>query len=107
MLLSAATFPESQARALEAVAKARHGDPASGADVWTTGEYLTALSARVSYMGKLGKLLPDAAICAFANLWPGEKVPDRVEVIASRLMESGVRLTEWWRSAARSGADLR
>ncbi|KAM0916853.1 hypothetical protein ACQ4PT_009884 [Festuca glaucescens] len=99
------TFPESQARALEVVAKAWHGDPASGADVWTTGKYLTALSAHVSYMGKLGKLLPDAAIRAFANLWPGEKVPDRVEVIASRLMESGVRLTEWRRSTARSRAD--
>jgi hypothetical protein len=40
-------------------------------------------------MGKLGKHLPDAAIRVFSILWPGEKVPDRVEVIAARLMESG------------------
>jgi hypothetical protein len=57
-------------------------------------------------MGKLGKLLPDAAIRAFANLWPGEKVPDRVEVIAGRLMESGARLAKRRRSAARAGADM-
>ncbi|KAK1599875.1 hypothetical protein QYE76_018564 [Lolium multiflorum] len=98
-------FPESQAQALEAVAKTWHGDPAFDADVWTIGDHLTALATRVSYMGKLGKHLPDAAIRTFANLWPGEKVPDCIEVIASRLMESGVRLTEWRRSAARSGAD--
>ncbi|KAM0895907.1 hypothetical protein ACQ4PT_023559 [Festuca glaucescens] len=98
------TFPESQARAVEAVAKTRHGDLASDAGAWTTEEYLTALSARVSYMGKLGKL-PDIAIRVFSNLWPGETVPNRVEVIASRLMESSARLNEWRRSAARSGAD--
>ena len=55
-------------------------------------------------MGKLGKLL-DAAIRVFSILWPGEKVPDRVEVIASRLMGSSARLNEWRHSAARSGAD--
>jgi hypothetical protein len=56
-------------------------------------------------MVKLGKL-PDVAIRVFSNLWPGEMVPNRVEVIASRLMEVGARLTEWRRSAARDGADM-
>jgi hypothetical protein len=56
-------------------------------------------------MGTLGKFPPNTAIRTFGNLWPGEKVPDRVEVIASRLMESGARLTEWWHSATRSGAN--
>jgi hypothetical protein len=32
-------------------------------------------------MGKLGKL-PDAAIRVFSTMWPEEKVPDHVEVIA-------------------------
>jgi hypothetical protein len=104
-LLGTENFSESQARALEDVAKTRHGDLASDGSVWTTGEYLTALSARVSDMGTLGKFPPNTAIRTFGNLWPGEKVPDRVEVIASRLMESGARLTEWWLSAACSGAD--
>jgi hypothetical protein len=95
----ASTFPESQSRATAAVAKTRHGDPDSDAAAWTTEEYITALSARISYMVKLGKL-PDVAISVFSNLWPGEKVPDRVEVIASRLMGSSARLNEWRRSAA-------
>jgi hypothetical protein len=101
---SAVTFPESQTRATEAVAKIRHGDPASDGAAWPTEEYLTALSTRISYMVKLGKL-PDVAIHVFSNLWPGEKTPNRVEVIASRLMESRTRLNEWRRSAARSGAN--
>jgi hypothetical protein len=104
LLFSVVTFPESQSRAIEAVAKARHGDPASDAAAWTTEEYITSLSARVSYMVKLGKL-PDALIRVFSNLWPAEKTPNRVDVIASRLMESCARLTEWRHSAARSGAD--
>jgi hypothetical protein len=56
-------------------------------------------------MKKLGKDLPDVAIRTFQNLWPEEKVPDRVEVIAARLNESGARLTRWRCSSACSGAD--
>jgi hypothetical protein len=56
-------------------------------------------------MEKLGKDLWDAAIHTFQNLWPEEKVPNRVEVLAARLEESGVRLNEWRRSSARSGGD--
>jgi hypothetical protein len=67
-LLGTENFSESQARALEDVAKTRHGDLASDGSVWTTGEYLTALSARVSYMGKPSKFLPDAVIHTLSNL---------------------------------------
>jgi hypothetical protein len=67
-------------------------------------EYVMALSARVTHMKKLAKL-PDAAIKAFKCLWPGETVPDRIGTIASRLMESGKRLSEWRCSAARADAD--
>ncbi|KAM0874320.1 hypothetical protein ACQ4PT_037516 [Festuca glaucescens] len=98
------TFPESQARAEAAVAKTRIEDPASDAAAWTTEEYITTLSAWVTYMVKLGKL-PNAAIQVFSCLWPGEKAPNRVDAIAARLMECGARLNEWRRSAARSGAD--
>ncbi|KAK1613679.1 hypothetical protein QYE76_019196 [Lolium multiflorum] len=99
------TFPESQDRAIEAIIEARRDDPLPNPDGWTTEDHLTALSAWVSYMDKLGKYLPGAAIRAFANLWPGEKIPDRVEILPSRLMESGTRLTEWRRSSERSRAD--
>jgi hypothetical protein len=55
-------------------------------------------------MKKLDKL-PDAAIQAFKCLWPEEPIPDRVGTLASRLLESGKRLSEWRRSASRAGAD--
>ncbi|KAK1631593.1 hypothetical protein QYE76_005908 [Lolium multiflorum] len=71
---------------------------------WTTEDYMTALSSRITHMKKLAKL-PDAAIKAFKCLWPEEPVPDRVGSIASQLLESGKRLSEWRRSASRAGAD--
>ncbi|KAK1613213.1 hypothetical protein QYE76_036886 [Lolium multiflorum] len=97
-------FPESQARAEAAVAKTRVEDPSSDAAPWTTEEHVTALSARVTRMTKLAKL-PDAAIQAFKCLWPGETVPDRIDVLCARLNECGARLHEWLCSATRSGAD--
>jgi hypothetical protein len=57
-------------------------------------------------MVKLGKDLPDAAIRTFQSLWPGEKVPSRVEAIAARLNESNAWLNGWRHSSARSGADM-
>ncbi|KAK1551504.1 hypothetical protein QYE76_018492 [Lolium multiflorum] len=99
------TFPESQDRAIEAITEARRDDPLPNPGRWTTTDHLTALSVQVSYIDKLGKYLPGAAIRTFANLWSEEKIPDRVEVIASHLMESGSRLTEWRRSSACSEAD--
>jgi hypothetical protein len=104
LFFSAITFPESQARAEAVVSKTWLEDPTSDAAMWTIEEYVTALSARISYMFNLGKL-PDASIRVFSNLWPSEKAPNRVEVIASRLMESGARLSVWQCSTARSGAD--
>jgi hypothetical protein len=98
LFFSVANFPKSQARAEAAVAKTRIEDPASDAAPWTTQEYITALSARVTCMIKLGKL-PDAAIRAFKCLWPGEKVPNHVDAIGAWLMECGARLNEWRRSA--------
>jgi hypothetical protein len=65
---------------------------------------MTALSSRITHMKKLAKL-PDAAIKAFKCLWPEEPVPDRIGSIASQLLESGKRLSEWRRSASRAGAD--
>ncbi|KAM0859894.1 hypothetical protein ACQ4PT_046893 [Festuca glaucescens] len=83
----------------------RKDELAPRAEHWNTEDHLTALAARVSYMEKLGKNLPDATILTFQNLWSGKKVPTRVEVLAARLNESGPRLTQWRRSSARSGAD--
>jgi hypothetical protein len=99
-----AIFPESQERAEAAVAKFRVEDPTSAVAPWTTEDCLTALSARVNHMKKLAKL-PDAAINAFQCLWPEEPVPDHVGTLASRLLESGKRLSEWRCSASRAGAD--
>jgi hypothetical protein len=65
---------------------------------------MTALSSRITHM-KMLATVPDAAIKAFKCLWPEEPVPDRVGSIASRLLESGKRLSEWRRSASRAGAD--
>jgi hypothetical protein len=67
LFFHAVTFPESQARAEAAVAKTRIEDPDSDAASCTTEEYVIALSARITYMVKLGKL-PDAAIRVFSCL---------------------------------------
>ena len=100
-----ATFPHSQDRAIEAVLESRKDELAPRAELWNTEDHLTALASRVSHMVKLGRVLPDAAIRTFQSLWLGEKVPTRVEVLAARLNESGVRLNEWRHSSARFGAD--
>jgi hypothetical protein len=69
LFFSAITFPESQARAEAVVSKTWLEDPTSDAAMWTIEEYVTALSARISYMFNLGKL-PDASIRVLSNLWP-------------------------------------
>jgi hypothetical protein len=56
-------------------------------------------------MVKLGKL-PDTAIHVFSNLWLDERVPNRVDIIASRLMEAGARLMEWRCCTAHAGVDM-
>jgi hypothetical protein len=104
-LLATETFLDSQPRAIEAVNATRTDDLPSPQQ-WNTEDHLTARSARVSYMDKLGRFLPAAAIRAFASLWPGETIPGRVENLAARIMDSGLRINEWRRSAARARADM-
>jgi hypothetical protein len=75
------------------------------ADYWNTEDHQTTLSSRVSLMEKLGQNLSGTAIRTFQSLCPGDPVPNRIEAITAQLNESPSRLTQWWRSSARSGAD--
>jgi hypothetical protein len=96
-------------RAKVAVAKVRVQNPASDASPpWTTEDYLTALSSRITHMKIIDRhlaQLPDAAIQVFKCLWPEEAVPDNVSALTDRLLDAGKQLSEWRRSAARAGAD--
>jgi hypothetical protein len=85
-LFVAATFSQSQDRAIEDIIDSRRDEPSPRAENWNTEDHLPALAARVSYLDKLGKDLLDAAILTFMNLWPEENMPDRVEVLAAQLM---------------------
>ncbi|KAK1660620.1 hypothetical protein QYE76_048779 [Lolium multiflorum] len=102
-------FPNSQVRAEAAVAKVRVENPASDASPpWTTEDYLTALSSRITHMKIIDRHLPhlpDAAIKVFKCLWPEDPIPDNVSSLADRLLDAGKRLSEWRHSAAQAGAD--
>jgi hypothetical protein len=52
-------------------------------------------------MEKLGKDLPDAAIHTFQNLWPEEKAPNRVEVLAADVYGSFYSCRQCWASKSR------
>ncbi|KAM0910872.1 hypothetical protein ACQ4PT_013877 [Festuca glaucescens] len=102
-------FPDSQVRAEATVAKARVEDSVPDANApWTTKDRLAALYSRISHMRIVDRhlaQLPDAAIKALKCLWPKEPVPDNVSSIADRLLDTGIRLSEWRHSAARAGAN--
>ncbi|KAK1644292.1 hypothetical protein QYE76_062097 [Lolium multiflorum] len=103
-------FPNSQQCAETVVAKGRVDDVV-GADLpWTAKDYLTALLSRISHMRAVDRtlgLLPDAAIAVLKGLWPGEHVPEHIQVIVERLLQETSRcLSEWRHSSARAGADI-
>ena len=72
---------------------------------WTIEDHFIALDSRVGRLKVLGVDLFTAAIRAFKVLWPEEADLKSPEELAERLMDSGIRLSQWRESAARAGAD--
>ncbi|KAM0924580.1 hypothetical protein ACQ4PT_004566 [Festuca glaucescens] len=103
-------FPNSQERAVVTVSKLRAESSASDADApWTAEDHLAALYSRITHMRVVDRQLvqlPEAALQVFKRLWPGEPVPDDLNILAERLLGAGRRLSEWRHSAARAGADI-
>ncbi|KAM0903733.1 hypothetical protein ACQ4PT_018495 [Festuca glaucescens] len=107
---TAELFPNSQERAVVTVSKLRTESSASDADTpWTAEDHLAALYSRITHMRIVDRQLvqlPEAALQVFKCLWPGEPVPDDLNILAERLLGAGRRLSEWRHSAARAGADV-
>ncbi|KAM0920905.1 hypothetical protein ACQ4PT_007153 [Festuca glaucescens] len=103
-------FPNSQERAVVTVSKLRAESSASDADTpWTAEDHLAALYSRITHMRIVDRhlvQLPEAALQVFKCLWPGEPVPDDLNILSERLLGAGRRLSEWRHSAARAGADI-
>ncbi|KAM0921681.1 hypothetical protein ACQ4PT_006640 [Festuca glaucescens] len=91
-------FPNSQERAQVTVAKLRTETPVSDADTpWTAEDHLAALYSRITHMRIVDRQLvqlPEAALQVFKCLWPGEPVPDDLNVLSERLLGAGRRLSE-------------
>ena len=68
-------------------------------------DHLLALSARISPMRTIGIDLLDAAIGAYAALWPSSEQCKSVAGLAACLQGTETRLREWRHSSARAGAD--
>ncbi|KAM0834183.1 hypothetical protein ACQ4PT_063779 [Festuca glaucescens] len=103
-------FPNSQERAVVTASKLQAESSASDADTpWTAEGHLAALYSRITHMRVVDRQLvqlPEAALQVFKRLWPGEPVPDDLNILAERLLGAGRRLSEWRHSAARAGADI-
>jgi hypothetical protein len=75
---------------------------------WNAYDHLVVLHARLSHMKAVDRHLggvPKVAIQIFKLVWPGERVPDNMTLLAQRLKELSERFSEWKRSSARAGAD--
>ncbi|KAM0890878.1 hypothetical protein ACQ4PT_026770 [Festuca glaucescens] len=103
-------FPNSQERAVATVSKIRTENSVSDAETaWTAEDHLAALYSRITHMRIVERQLvqlPEAAVQIFKRLWPGEAVPDDLNILTERLLGAGRRLSEWRHSAARAGADI-
>ncbi|KAM0924166.1 hypothetical protein ACQ4PT_005132 [Festuca glaucescens] len=105
----AASFPETQAAALEAARLAREERRAAGEEgspYFSMEEHLAVMQARITPITMLGHELRLAAEEIYRLLWPTETLPAELGRLVEWLNTSPDRIQDWKESSARAGADM-
>ncbi|KAM0839714.1 hypothetical protein ACQ4PT_060137 [Festuca glaucescens] len=105
----AASFPETQATALEAARLMREERRAAGEEgspYFSMEEHLAAMQARVAPITMMGHELRLAAEEIYRLLWPTEILPAELGRLVEWLNTAPDRIQDWKESSARAGADM-
>jgi hypothetical protein len=109
MIAPAGAFPDSDGAAAAALEEYRtehkivpSGDPTAQL---SSGELVALVKGRLHPAAKLGGELRQAIVSVFTTLWPGQAVPDEIQVLLKWIPLASNRIDDWKESVAQAGAE--